>query len=945
MKSDKITGIAYSVVLFLVIFMAGCGFERNNKYDNNPAYSTKDITSFSFLSNNNNALDYNFDGVITGTQITVSLPFGTDVTNIVANFTHTGDKILVDSSVQISNITANNFTDPVTYTVQAVDTTIKDYTISVNCGLVPEIHVMQDEDIFSGTVYNYDTFEKQDSFKTFIIENLGDADLIINDVTLVDGDISWFSINKGEMSTKIRPGNNTTFGIKFMPIENGLKHATVRISNNDSNEGIYIFTLIAYAQKDGALTYGGNFTDATNLYHARATAISPDGKHVYVGSYHANSLAWFTRDVSTGALTLGPSGGVYSGTSVAGATSVAVSPDGKHVYVAALESDAVSWFNRDSTTGTLTLGQSGGMYSSPNIDKPCYVRVSPDGKHVYVAALGTDAVAWFTRDSTTGVLTPGPSGGMYSNTNIDHPCSVEVSPDGKHVYVAAAHADAIVWFTRDGTTGVLTPGPFGGVYSNINIDGAYSVALSPDGRNVYVAAWEADAVAWFTRDNTTGVLTYMDRYSSLNIDSPRCVVVTPDGKNVYVTAAFTYTLAWFTRNNETGVLNYVDQFAYYKKMSDPCTITVSPDGNNIYIPAYTTNAVVWFTRNRGSGALTYMKRFYNGIIHYASSIILSPDNKNVYVSSYDYNSLVWFTRDSTTGALMYTDGNIYTDANMAGAHSAAISPDGKHVYIASETADSVVWLNRDGTTGALTQGSSGGVYSDTNINGASSVAISPDGRNVYVTAYNANAVTWFTRDSTTGALIYEDGDVYSDPINLAGAHSITLSPDGKNVYAVAETGNTVIWFSRDSTSGDLFYESTISDPINLAGARSVAVSPDGKNVYVAAYIANAVAWFTRDSETGDLTYRDSILDDTNLFGASSITISADGNNVYVAAYEANTLVWFTRDCVTGFLSCMGIYADEVIIGGPLSVIVSPDDNNVYVAARDVNAVAWFNREK
>ncbi len=87
-----------------------------------------------------------------------------------------------------------------------------------------------------------------------------------------------------------------------------------------------------------------------------------------------------------------------------------------------------------------------GRYSNANIDYASSVTVSPDGKHVYVSAYNADAVAWFTRDSGTGALT---YGDRYSNTNIDYASSVTVSPDGKHVYVAAYNADAVAWFRPD----------------------------------------------------------------------------------------------------------------------------------------------------------------------------------------------------------------------------------------------------------------------------------------------------------------------------------------------------------------------------------------------------------------------------------------------------------------------------------------------------------------
>ena len=46
----------------------------------------------------------------------------------------------------------------------------------------------------------------------------------------------------------------------------------------------------------------------------------------------------------------------------------------------------------------------------------------------------------------TGALT---YGGRYSDLNIEYTYSVTVSPDGKHVYVAADVADAVAWFIPD----------------------------------------------------------------------------------------------------------------------------------------------------------------------------------------------------------------------------------------------------------------------------------------------------------------------------------------------------------------------------------------------------------------------------------------------------------------------------------------------------------------
>ncbi|WP_199271494.1 hypothetical protein [Cellulophaga sp. L1A9] len=77
----------------------------------------KDITDF--------AID-GVDGIITGTNISVTLPAGTDVTALSSTVTHTGASVNPTSGV------AQDFTSPVEYTVTAADGTTKVYTVTVS---------------------------------------------------------------------------------------------------------------------------------------------------------------------------------------------------------------------------------------------------------------------------------------------------------------------------------------------------------------------------------------------------------------------------------------------------------------------------------------------------------------------------------------------------------------------------------------------------------------------------------------------------------------------------------------------------------------------------------------------------------------------------------------------------------------------------------------------
>lgn len=86
--------------------------------------STKDITSFSIVSPA-------ATGVISGTNITVTVAGNTNLTSLVANFTHTGSSVKIGNTVQISGSTSNNFKYTVNYTVYAQDGTSKAYTVNV----------------------------------------------------------------------------------------------------------------------------------------------------------------------------------------------------------------------------------------------------------------------------------------------------------------------------------------------------------------------------------------------------------------------------------------------------------------------------------------------------------------------------------------------------------------------------------------------------------------------------------------------------------------------------------------------------------------------------------------------------------------------------------------------------------------------------------------------
>src|SRR5437764_531087 len=80
------------------------------------------------------------------------------------------------------------------------------------------------------------------------------------------------------------------------------------------------------------------------LRGASSAALSPDGKFLYVASYAASGLAIFSRDDAGRLTQVGCVRSVSTctpGPSLSGAIALAISPDGTSLYVAAYDADAI----------------------------------------------------------------------------------------------------------------------------------------------------------------------------------------------------------------------------------------------------------------------------------------------------------------------------------------------------------------------------------------------------------------------------------------------------------------------------------------------------------------------------------------------------------------------------------------------------------------------------
>ena len=213
-------------------------------------------------------------------------------------------------------------------------------------------------------------------------------------------------------------------------------------------------------------------------------------------------------------------------------------------------------------------------------------------------------------------------------------------------------------------------------------------------------------------------------------------------------------------------------------LNAPEGMAISADGTDVYVASAASNALLTLTRDPNTGALTQPTDGSGCIVNAAlagcttgaqlsgaNAVEVSADDGDVYVTSLLSNSVTSFTRtDSapltqkagTEGCLVFLKAvGCSMGHAMSEPEGVAVSPDGANVYATSFSSGAIDVLDRDADTGSVMQkaGKAGclakpkvkGCTRARRTRGASSIAVSPDGRHVYAVAFNSNSISIFNR--------------------------------------------------------------------------------------------------------------------------------------------------------------------------------------------------------
>jgi len=233
-------------------------------------------------------------------------------------------------------------------------------------------------------------------------------------------------------------------------------------------------------------------------------------------------------------------------------------------------------------------------------------------------------------------------------------------------------------------------------------------------------------------------------------------------------------------------------------------------------------------------------------------VIFTPDDKRAYVSIYDKGAQTGNSVIAVDTASRQVIASVPAEKFP---YAIAISPNGKQVYVPNHDANLVSVI--DTATNTI-------VNKIAVKPNPHSVAFSNDGRRVYVADHASNIVT--VLDAGTGATVAEI------PVGRS-PHSISMSPDGAHLYVVDYDGDDI----------------TVINPITntVLGAipvqkkpQSVAFSGDSRHAYVVNDESNTVSVI--DTVKGAVTATVGVgTSPTNVF------VAPDGKHAYVTNIDSN----------------------------------------------------------
>lgn len=606
------------------------------------------------------------------------------------------------------------------------------------------------------------------------------------------------------------------------------------------------------------------------------------------------SLEIFAVDAVTGALTAQTS------------TSLSVSD-----VVTALPSPAMSILYVLSTTGmgsapsllALSIDAQGATSTLTEIAAPASssaMAMSADGRNLVIASETTGEVAAFLIDPTNGI--PAPAGTAI--TAASDAAAVALDPGGSYVWVASRTDRDLITLDVDASTGALAmtlP------VLDLNDSEPASLAVSPDGQNLYMAVDNFDFVVGFDVDPADGSL--MSNNSRILDSDAGGVVMHPAG--IAVLAVDPAGTGRVLARDASGTLG--EPGATFDVGAGPVLsydesglglLSVASDGTRrTFQVSPADGSATLSTSTLGSGAVA-------AAVTLAGDAPLTSVVDSVYVLGQQSMTVTVFGPDGN-GDLVERGSGVPTGVAPT---AIALAPQGDLIAVTNSGGGSVTLIELD---------SDGDPIANFTFTGAGSaptdLAFGPDGDLLFVARSASAEVSIFDVDRLNLTLIPRDTEVTGgQPEHLA------LSPDGQ-FLCVADTAAARLLVIR--VDGGLF-TGTVQSASSAGILAPPIFLPDGRTVLAPIVSNNQIQTFTLADSTGAPT----AVVPVNEVASSLDALALHPSGAFVFGVDSlgqGAAESLSLDASDGTVTSLG----QTIVGsGPSGLAVSANGQQLYVVS-------------
>jgi 6-phosphogluconolactonase (cycloisomerase 2 family) len=724
----------------------------------------------------------------------------------------------------------------------------------------------------------------------------------------------------------------------------------------------------------------------------RNLRLSLDDRFLYAMEDKSNdpsaSLVYFEYNQTTGRYDL--KGQAIADSSIDGGITFELSNDGLQIY--ASSSEGIRVLSRDPSTGLLTFQSALSPTDISDSFYPDQISIDPLGRFVHIGNSIDNNIASFLRSSTTGELT---FNALQKPAYDRFILELLPSPDGNHLYIV--FDERIIVAGINGTSGGLS---FGQAFSG-----------SAGTSDTLTSFRSLDDAIIYNNDTLLFLANSSFSYADGSFGRFISIVVTQ-------------------RNAASGELSYVKSVDIEASM-----VGAIFEGTIINNPATEFTYVFYTADNPGQTSVNRLIKLQGAPLSGGFSMLTSNpvDALDIYgtvdgdIKSDGSSLLISAKRNEGGGITEITPDDTITDNNIVstlqsyssrvdGLDSAAhivTSRDGRNIYIFTDSLDpTVISFRLDPSSGNLTYINTlrlrssqflpelryldiGSFLKNDVI--LDSAVISPDDRNLLILASNQiislqrNLATGeLSRMASAGAGIYplwsvtgtnipvSDVTFYNDNSPGFIAEALTISPDGRYIYATGLTNNSdtaLSIVSRNTVTGELQLVGVLDTAIPSGerysfprGPLFPAITHDGEYLYLSNQNMALLLELKLDTSSGLVEslagIQDGMVDSAGntylgLLNASAIRFSPDNRFIYLSAddiysgYSPNTvsLLVLKRTFDSSHLDIVqrversdasiidgDLFPATVIQGGGRTIDLSSDGSHLYMLTQKTRSL-------